>query len=114
MATRRNSSGDDFTKRAPATNPDDREKQVVSLAVDLAERQIQDGTVSSQVLVHYLRLATMREKLEREKLTQENEMLRAKQEQMASGARSEEMYAQALNAMRAYSGQDVPIEEDEY
>ena len=65
-----------------------------------------DGSASSQIVVHYLKLATTREKLEKEKLERENELLRAKTEALQSTQRLEELYANALDAMKRYSGQD--------
>jgi hypothetical protein len=94
----------------PAHTFEGRENQIVSKAVDLAERQIMDGTASSQVITHYLKLGSTREKLEQERLTRENELLRAKVEQLASGARVEELYKSALNAMRTYAGQE-PVDD---
>jgi hypothetical protein len=93
--------------RRPATTPEGRENQLISLAVDLAERQLIEGTASSQVLTHFLKLASTREKLEQERLQQENLLLSAKREQLASAKRIEELYENALNAMRAYSGEEV-------
>lgn len=97
----------------PATTPEGRENQIINLTMDLAERQIRDGTASSQVMTHFLKLASPRETLERERLAAENEVLRAKVQQLQSARNVEELYSQALNAMRQYSGQD-PIEDDEY
>ena len=78
---------------------------MISLAVDLAEQQLLDGTASAQVITHFLKLATTREQLEKEKLERENELLRAKTEALESTKHVEELYANALNAMRNYSGQ---------
>lgn len=88
----------------PATTPEGREQQMIGLAVELAERQLLEGTASSQVISHYLKLGSTREKLEQERLIQENEMLKAKTEAIASAKRVEELYTSALNAMRSYSG----------
>ena len=98
-------------KMRPALNPEARENQMVSLAVDLAEKQLREGTASSQVITHYLKLGTTREHLEREKLEKENELLRARTEPLESARRVEELYENALNAMRKYSGRE---NEDEY
>lgn len=84
---------------------------MIVLAVDLAERQLREGTASAQVINHYLRLGTTREKLEQEKLRLESELLLSRAEAIASAARVEEMYKSALNAMRSYSGQE-PTELD--
>lgn len=94
-------------RRPPATTPEARESQLISLAVDLTEKQLIDGTASAAVQVHYLKLATARNKLEMEKLSRENELLRAKTDGMASGKRVEELYDNAIKAMRSYQGQEV-------
>ncbi|MET0785234.1 MAG: hypothetical protein ABWY25_00820 [Paenisporosarcina sp.] len=99
--------------RRPATSPENRENQLVSLAVDLAERQLSDGSASAQVISHYLKLGSTREMLEQERLMQENELLKARVEQMASTKRIEELYESALNAMRTYAGQDPSGYDDE-
>lgn len=113
MAQRRKTAQQDIDsepgrtkKRRPATTPEGRENQLIALAVDLAEEQIKAGTVSSQVLTHYLKLGSSREKLEQERLRRENHLLAAKAEAMASAKRVEELYGKALNAMRSYAGQD--------
>jgi hypothetical protein len=98
----------------PATTDEHRENQLVSLAIDLAERQLADGTASSQVITHYLKLGSSREKLEQERLSRENELLNSKVEMMASAKRVEELYAEALNAMRAYAGRDIQEYDEEY
>lgn len=99
-------------KRRPASTPEARENQLISSAIDLAEKQILEGTASAQVITHYLKLGSSREKLEQERLESENAVLRARVESMASGKRIEELYEAALNAMRNYSGQAIPDEED--
>ncbi len=96
----------------PATTPEGRENQLISLAIDLAEKQIRAGTASSQVISHFLKLATTREQLEKEKLQGENQLLLAKIESLASQKRVEELYQNALNAMRSYAGLE-PLAEDE-
>lgn len=101
-------------KRRPATTPEARENQLISSAIDLAERQLQDGTASSQVITHYLKLGSTREKLEQERLEAENAVLKARVESMASGKRIEELYEAALNAMRNYSGQSADDEEFDF
>lgn len=102
------SSSEPKRKMRPALTPEARENQLVSLAVDLAEQQLRDGTASSQVITHYLKLGSSREKLEREKLEEENKLLRAKTENLQSMKRVEELYAEALKAMRNYNGQGEP------
>lgn len=92
-------------KSRPAISPEARENQLISLAVDLAEQQLRDGTASSQVITHYLKLGTTRERLEKEKLEEENKLLKAKTENLQSQKRVEDLYTKALNAMRKYAGQ---------
>lgn len=89
----------------PALTPEAQESQAKSLAYDLAIEQMQNGTASSQIIVHFLKLATERERLERVKLEKENELLIAKAKALESSERSEELYEQAIKAMRKYSGQ---------
>lgn len=91
-------------RRPPARTPAGKENEMVSLAVDLAEKQLIDGTATSQVIVHYLKLGTERERLEREKLARENELLAMKAESLASHKRMELVYEKALEAMKEYSG----------
>lgn len=88
----------------PALTPEARENQMISLAVDLAEQQLREGTASSAVICHYLKLANTREKLEREKLQNENLLLKTKAEAIKTSAQNEERYLEAIAAMREYSG----------
>ena len=97
----------------PALTPEARENQLVSLAINLAEQQLRDGTASSQVITHYLKLGTQKERLEREKLERENELLRAKTESIESAKRVEELYENALKAMRDYSGYGPGNDDDD-
>lgn len=99
-------SGSRRPRKRPATTEQGRENQLVSLAIDLAEKQLIDGTASSQVITHYLKLGSTREKLEQARLAGENELLTSKVEALQSSQRTEELYAEALKAMRSYSGQE--------
>lgn len=101
--------------RRPATTPEGRENQLISLASDLAENQLASGTASAQVITHFLKLGSTREKLEQERLQRENLLLSAKVDQIASSKRIEDLYETALNAMRSYAGKDSDVEyfEDE-
>jgi hypothetical protein len=98
--------------RKRAKTPEGREQQMVAAAIDLAERQIHEGTAAAQVITHYLKLGSSREKLEQERLARENILLEKKTEALESAARVEELYIGALNAMRSYQGQP-PIEMEE-
>lgn len=97
-------SSDSVRKMRPALTPEARENQLIALAVDLAERQMREGTASSQVITHYLKLGSTREKLERERLEEENKLLRAKTKALEDQKELKELYADALKAMRNYSG----------
>lgn len=101
-------------KVRPALSPEAREQQMISYAVDLAEQQLRDGTASSQVITHFLKLGSTRERLERERLEEENKLLRAKTTAIEDQKELKEIYVDALKAMRRYSGQSEPDEDDEY
>lgn len=89
----------------PALTPEARENQLVSLAVDLAEQQLMDGTASSQVITHYLKLGSTKERIEKEILEKQKDLIEAKTQALHSAQRIEELYMNALSAMRNYSGQ---------
>ena len=91
-------------KMRPALTPEARENQLISLANDLAEKQLREGTASSQVITHYLKMGSEKERLERERLEVENKLLRAKTEALKSQKNMEERYIEAINAMKRYSG----------
>lgn len=91
-------------KMRPALSPEARENQMIALAVDLAEKQLVEGTASSQVITHFLKLATTRAQLEKEKLRAEIELSDAKKKSLASQERTEEIYTNAIKAMQRYSG----------
>lgn len=103
MANKPTSDGEKGKRRRPpATTLEGRENQLVSLAVELAEKQMREGTASSQVITHYLKLGTTREKLEQERLRLENEHTKAKTEALASVERIESLYADAIKHMTSY------------
>jgi hypothetical protein len=110
MPARRRRSEPPERNRKPATTPEAREGEMVSLATDLAEQQIREGSASSQVITHFLKLGSTRERLEQERLEHENELTRVKIEAIESQKRVEELYMQALQAMRSYAG-DLPAPE---
>lgn len=86
-----------------ADSPETRETQLISLAVDLAEEQLRNHTASAQVITHYLKLGTARERLEQKKLEQEIELAKAKRGAIESSQHMEELMQQALDAFRSYS-----------
>ena len=96
-------------KVSPAMSPETQELQLISLANNLALQQLLDGTASSQVISHFLLLCTTKARLEKEKLERENELLRAKTEALESQKHMDQLYSNAIAAMRRYQG----IQEDE-
>lgn len=103
---RRKPPEDGGRRRKPATTPEQRENELIALAESVAEEQMRAGTASSQVITAYIKLGSSRERLEQQRIAHENELTRVKIEAMASAQRVEEMYKEALDAMRSYSGQD--------
>lgn len=108
---RSTSSSSSSMKMRPAITPEAEENQLIALAYDRAKEQLLDGTASSQVITHFLKLGSTREKLERERLEEENKLLKAKTEQLKSQKRTEELFEEAIKAMRNYGGHGDP---DEY
>lgn len=100
-------------KRPPADTPQGREDQLISLAYDLVEQRLIDGSATAQETVLFIKMGSEREKLERKKLENENLLLSAKVEDIASGQRLEGLVGEALAAFRRYTGGEQPEEEDE-
>ena len=102
-------------RQAPARTQEAREKQLIMLSYDEAERVIKAGKATSQLLTHFLKLGSVSEELAREKIRNENLLLKAKAESIASEQRIEELYAKAIEAMRDYGGhsQQVYDEDDD-
>lgn len=99
-------------KGRPAMTPEARENQMISLAVDLAEQQLRDGTASSQVITHYLKLGSTKERLEMEQIKRKNKLLEAQVESLNRATSMEETYKAALEAMMEYSGNGSKNEYD--
>ena len=112
MAKVKTESSKTTRKSRPALTPEGRENQMVALAVNLAEQQLREGTASSQVITHYLKLGSIREKLERERLEEENKLLRAKTEALEAQKESKIQYEQILRALKNYNGMGEPDEYD--
>lgn len=100
-------------RRTPARTAEAREAELVGLAYDLAEEQIRAGTASSQVITHFVKAGSTRERLEHERMMEEMKVMRIKAEQLESQKRVEELYANALEAMRGYQGLGPPIDQDQ-
>lgn len=94
----------------PALTPEARENQLVSLAVDLAEKQLREGTASSQVITHYLKLGSTKERIEK-RFGKQKELIEAKTQNLKSIENSEKLYADALKAFRGYSGHGDEVDD---
>ncbi len=101
-------------KRRPALTPEARENQLIALAVDLVEKRLIEGTASSQETTHFLKLASSKARIEKEILERQKDLITARTEALQSQKRVEELYAEAIKAMRKYSGQGDDNENDEY
>lgn len=93
-------------RRPPSLSISSREDELISLAVNLAEKQLREGTATSQVISHYLKLASSKERLEREMLLKQNELIQAKIDSLRANQNTEKLYADAIEAMKAYGGND--------
>ena len=107
-------SSDKPKKMRPALTPEAREQQLIAMAYDAAEEQFLAGTASSQVITHFLKLGTVKERLEKEKLEEENKLLRAKTKAIESSEEIKALYADAVKAMRRYSGAEEDGDDDDY
>lgn len=101
-------------RRSPARTPEERESILISKSLNLIERQIDDGSVSATVLTQYAKLGSSREKLEQERLVNDNAVLRKKLETMEAAIDVKNLMEEALSAFRGYTGQDEVGLEDEY
>ena len=104
--TRKPNVSESTKRRRPALTPEARENQLIALATDLVEKRLIEGTASSQETTHFLKLASRKSRLEIERQELENELIKARTEALQSSKRIEELYANAINAMRKYNGQD--------
>lgn len=98
----------------PALTPEDAEDELISMAINLARQRLSDGTASNQLIAEVIKLGTTKERLQKEKLRRENEMLRAKTEAIKSQKHAEELAANAINAFRRYAGLVSYDEDEEY
>lgn len=112
MAVHRRSESETQASRiAPARTPDELEHRLINLAAELAEKQLRDGTASAQVISGLLKLGSSRERLEQQRLEHENELTKAKIDNLKSMEDAEKRYSEALAAMSQYTGQEPPPED---
>lgn len=109
---RTNADGISSKRRPPARTLEARESQMVSLAIDLAEKQLMEGTASSQVITHYLKLGSTMEREKKEIMREQKKLLAAKTEAIESSRRIEELMGKALSAMKTYSGANSDDDSD--
>lgn len=109
---KRKTTGKNSRARVPET-PEAREQQLISLAIDLAEQQLRDGTASTQVITHYLKLGSSREQMEQKMLASKTELVEAKIDSLQSAKEVERLYSEAMRAMRIYGGKEHFEEGDE-
>lgn len=112
--TRRASGTDNrrYHKTRPGSTPETRENQLIALAINRAEQQLLDGTASSQIICHYLKLGSTRERLEKEILEKQRDLYGAKTEAIIAEKRNEQLYSEVLEAMRSYSGKPSDAGDD--
>lgn len=99
-------------KSTPATSPEGRENQLVALAYDLLEQRLRDGTATSQEVTTLIKYGSPKGRLEKEILEQQKELMAAKTEALHTARHIDELYQNAINAMRTYSGLGVGDEAD--
>lgn len=96
----------------PAASAEERENMLISLAYNLVEKRLLDGSASSQEVVTILRMGTMRERLERDNLSKKNELLTAQTEVARSQKNAEAAAERAIEAIMRYRG-GSSVDEDE-
>lgn len=99
-------------KSRPARTPEARENQLISLAYDVAEERLRNGTATAAEVVHFLRLGSMKERKELELMEKKNELMAAKTEALQSAKRIEELYSNAINAFKSYRSEPEDDEDD--
>lgn len=114
VKTKTGSSSGTKRQMRPAITPEAQESQMISLAMDLVKQRLLDGTASSQETTHFLKLGSSKAVLERDKLLEENKLLKAKTEALQSQQRTEELIANAMKAFKSYNGYNGEDDDDEY
>lgn len=110
---RRKKQEDQKKTLPPAISDEQRESRAVSLAFDLAEKMLMEGTASSQIITHFLQRGSSKDKLEKEILERKKDLITAKTESLESSRRYEEIYAEAISAMKRYQGMEEIVIDDE-
>ena len=97
----------EIKKSRPRLTPEGQENLMISLAMDLAEQQLRDGTASSQLITEFVKRGSTKAAIEKEMMEQQKELLKAKKESLESAKRVEALYEEAIKAMRHYGGHDT-------
>lgn len=100
-------------KTPPGKTVEARERQLISLAYDVAEQQLRSGDITSQTLTHFLKMGASTAALEKEKLKHETALLKAKADVLESEKNKERLFKEAIAAFRKYSGQEVSSDTDQ-
>lgn len=98
----------------PALDPENREQQLIALAVDLVEQRLRDGTASAQETTHFLKLASQKTKIDLERAKLENELIKAKTKSINDQADIKTLYKDAIAAMRRYGGHSSYEDGEDY
>lgn len=106
------SSSKSTRKTRPSLNPDARENLLISLATDVAEEQLRNGTASAQVIVHYLKLGSAKARLEKQLLAEQVDLVKAKTNAYKASEHADEMYEKAISAMKSYGSEAVASNDD--
>ena len=113
MAKYKETSSEPLRKRPPARTPEAQENRMVALAMDLVEERLRNKTASSQETTHFLKIGSTKERIEKEILEKQKELISAKTESIKSAKVIEELYVNALKAMSQYQGnQKVDADDD--
>ena len=104
MANNSKTTRKEPNKIKPALSAEAEENQNIALANNLAQEMLRNGTATSQIILHFLKQGSQKERLERERLEKENELLKAKTEELKATKRTEELMEEALNALTIYKG----------
>lgn len=114
MATKKTPASEAPKKRKKALTPEARENQIIALVIDVEEERIRNGQATAQELIHWMKLASAKARLEQKKLENENLLIQAKVDAIKAQQNTEELYKKALAAMRSYQGEPEEEDYDDY
>lgn len=94
------------SKKRPAMTREERENEMIALAFDAAEKRLREGKASSQEIVHFLKLGSIKARTEQEILEKQKRLIDAKADMMESSTRYEELVSEAIEAFKTYAGKE--------